>query len=171
MTALSPVRAVVLHCSASAWGSAAVIDGWHRERGFTSIGYHWVVSNGRTHSAKVYDSAWDGAIEQGRPESVAGAHAEGRNHDTIGVCMIGNGAFTPRQLAVTAELLGAIMLAHKIPILRLLGHCEVPSGMRQGKTCPNYPMDVMRSTVSECMLRGIDAEVAGVYALAREVRP
>ena len=171
MTALSPVRAVVLHCSASAWGSAAVIDGWHRERGFTGIGYHWVICNGRTHSAKKFDELWDGAIEQGRPESVAGSHAQGRNHDTIGVCMIGDAAFTPRQLEVTANLLGAIMISHKIPILRLLGHYEVPSGARQGKTCPNYPMDVMRSVVSERMISGIDPEVAGIYALAREVRP
>ena len=49
---------IIIHCSATPRGvdySAADIDKWHRQRGFSKIGYHYVIR-------------LDGKIEKGRDE-------------------------------------------------------------------------------------------------------
>lgn len=50
---------------------SSVKDGW------AGIGYHFVIRK-------------DGTIERGRPLSVVGAHAQGDNLHTIGICMARN---------------------------------------------------------------------------------
>lgn len=71
---------IVIHCSATPEGrdvSAADIRRWHmRDRGFTDIGYHFVVR-------------LDGRVEAGRRLGVAGAHCRGYNRHSIGICYIG----------------------------------------------------------------------------------
>ena len=52
------IDTIVIHQSDSAFGNAAVIDEWHRERGWSGIGYHWVILNGRIH-ASAADAARD----------------------------------------------------------------------------------------------------------------
>ena len=96
---------VIIHHSASGFGNAALIDHWHRERGWSGIGYHGVILNGWL-TSKLYNRHFDGIIESGRPFDddnlidpwETGAHTRGKNHK-IGVCMIGNnGQFTDKQL-------------------------------------------------------------------------
>jgi len=54
------------------------IHGWHRQRGFSGIGYHYVIRR-------------DGTIERGRPINITGAHAKANGHNnlSIGVCLVG----------------------------------------------------------------------------------
>jgi len=55
---------IILHCSATPEGRHVTvrdIDRWHRDRGFSEIGYHHVIY-------------LDGSIHRGRPEEKAGAH-------------------------------------------------------------------------------------------------
>lgn len=69
---------IIIHCSATRAGqdfTAADIDRWHRQRGFRSIGYHFVVR-------------LDGTIEPGRDVALDGAHCTGWNHRSIGICYI-----------------------------------------------------------------------------------
>ena len=40
------IKKVIIHCSDSDFGTASVIDGWHKERGWDGIGYHYVITNG-----------------------------------------------------------------------------------------------------------------------------
>ena len=70
---------IIIHCSATRAGqdfTAADIDRWHRQRGFRSIGYHFVVR-------------LDGTVEPGRDVALDGAHCTGWNHRSIGICYIG----------------------------------------------------------------------------------
>ena len=70
---------IIIHCSATAEGKdfrAADIDRWHRQQGFKSIGYHFVVR-------------LNGEVERGRPIAEVGAHCKGHNATSIGVCYIG----------------------------------------------------------------------------------
>lgn len=70
---------IIIHCSATRAGqdfTAADIDHWHRQRGFRSIGYHFVVR-------------LDGTVEPGRDVALDGAHCTGWNHRSIGICYIG----------------------------------------------------------------------------------
>jgi N-acetylmuramoyl-L-alanine amidase len=76
---MRPLNEIIIHCSATPEGkhfTAADIDRWHRERGWSGIGYHFVV-------------LLDGTVEKGRPIEKVGAHVEGRNVGTVGVCYIG----------------------------------------------------------------------------------
>lgn len=100
---------VVVHCSATratADIGLTEIRGWHIARGFTDIGYAVVIRR-------------SGIIELGRDLKAIGAHVEGHNADTVGVCMVGgldaSGQpecnYLPAQwaaLAITRRFLSAI---------------------------------------------------------------
>jgi len=108
---------VIVHCSDSSFGNAALITKWHVvERKFETIGYHFVILNGRI-SAYKHNAYFDGHLETGRPLDddkdmeldEAGAHAFGYN-DSIGICLIGlSGTFTEAQLRT---------LLHTVRLLR-----------------------------------------------------
>jgi len=68
---------IVVHHSASADVSAAEIHRWHRARGWSGIGYHYVIRK-------------NGNIELGRPVDTVGAHTSGYNSTSIGICLTGN---------------------------------------------------------------------------------
>lgn len=70
-------KGVVLHHSASHDVSANTIDGWHKERGWDGVGYHFVIR-------------FDGSIEVARDWKKAGAHAVGRNTTHLGICFTGD---------------------------------------------------------------------------------
>lgn len=70
---------IIIHCSDSPEGrndKAEDIRKWHKQRGFSDIGYHYVID-------------LDGTVEQGRPIEQAGAHCTGHNSNSIGICYIG----------------------------------------------------------------------------------
>lgn len=69
----------MVHCTATQEGRnfmANDIDRWHKQRGWKSIGYHYVVD-------------LNGNIEKGRPDWKIGAHVKGHNHHSIGVVYVG----------------------------------------------------------------------------------
>lgn len=97
---------IYIHCSDSAFGNAATIALWHKERGFSTIGYHRVILNGKL-SGKAVDKRFDGHVETGRPLDFnnhvesweMGAHVLGHNSKSVGLCLIGkSGKFTQRQM-------------------------------------------------------------------------
>ena len=70
---------ITLHVSATKEGvdiGRDEIDRWHKNKGWSMIGYHYVIQ-------------LDGTIEIGRPESKMGSHVRGYNKNNIGVCIIG----------------------------------------------------------------------------------
>lgn len=88
----------VIHHTASHDVSAETIDGWHRERGFDGIGYHFVIRA-------------DGDIEHGRSITKLGAHAKGRN-DYIGIVLTGHDMFTQSQIASLKKLIKDLGITH-----------------------------------------------------------
>ncbi len=52
-----------------------MVNDWHRDRGWTGMGYHYLVR-------------LDASIERGRPRWALGAHDEGENADSIGICVV-----------------------------------------------------------------------------------
>lgn len=70
---------LIIHCSATFPGQdvgVREIDAWHRARGFNGIGYHYVIR-------------LDGTLENGRRIALAGAHCQGQNARSIGICYVG----------------------------------------------------------------------------------
>lgn len=94
---VSTINRLVVHCSMSSFGTAEIIDQWHKERGWDKIGYHYVIGNGFKLKHGDYDPNLDGKIETGRSLGQVGAHVKGFNRDSIGVCLVGDRLFTARQ--------------------------------------------------------------------------
>jgi len=73
---------IILHHSLSGFGDVENIRRWHTMpppagHGWSDVGYHFVITR-------------DGITQTGRDVRLVGAHAFGRNRDSIGVCLIGN---------------------------------------------------------------------------------
>lgn len=121
---------VILHCSDSAWGNAAEITRWHLERKFTTIGYHYVILNGKLSSTKQHNY-FDGHIETGRALDddkdmeldEIGAHAFGYNR-AVGICLIGkSGEFTKAQIGSLQFLVRK--LREQFGEIKVLQHSDV----------------------------------------------
>jgi N-acetylmuramoyl-L-alanine amidase len=123
------INKIIVHCSATPEGrnvSAATIDKWHKERGWSGIGYHYVVK-------------LDGSIEYGRMVDKVGAHCKGHNKSSIGICYIGGcdsdmkakDTRTPQQIASMLELIRILKKLH--PGVEVFGHRDFST-----KECPSF---------------------------------
>ena len=145
---------IYVHSSDSKFGDAALIDEWHKARGWSSptgkhIGYHYVVLNGRRVTAKKYVKEHDGIIEAGRPETEQGAHVSGENWCSLGVCLIGDkeALFSVPQLRSVIFLLRELVKKHELSWSSIFGHYQAATGVAQGKTDPGFEIDVLRALV------------------------
>lgn len=130
---MRPIRAIIIH-HAGAPADAETIDRWHRERGWSGIGYHYVIRA-------------DGQAEPGRPERVAGAHAKGVNATTLGICM----GVDAREGVPELCYQGAVLLAANLCRRFGLGAGDVRGHSEVGTTetvCPVIDMDSFRAEVA-----------------------
>jgi N-acetylmuramoyl-L-alanine amidase len=126
---------IVIHCSDSPQGrgdNAETIDRWHKERGWSGIGYHFVILE-------------DGTIEAGRDIDKQGAHAKGYNH-YIGICLIGIDKFTDKQFESLKALVSGLMENYDIMPNKVLGHYQVD---KHGKTCPNFDIVEFKNKIKD----------------------
>lgn len=124
------IEEIILHCSATPEGrevTVADITRWHRERGFRTIGYHWLVR-------------LDGSVEAGRPEDEIGAHCLGHNARSIGVCYAGGcdkSGKKPKDTRTPAQRESLLRLVEDLrrryPGATVHGHCEFAA-----KACPCF---------------------------------
>lgn len=73
------INKIIIHCTATPEGRDVSVDDirqWHLDRGWSDIGYHYVI-------------ALNGEIQEGRPEEKIGAHTKGHNSDSIGIAYVG----------------------------------------------------------------------------------
>ena len=125
------INEIVVHCSATPEGkhfTVEDIDRWHRQRGWSGIGYHSVIY-------------LDGTRHIGRPIERIGAHVAGRNRTTIGICYIGGLTVEGRRAKDTrtaAQKKGLIdemaMLIEAVPTIGTIsGHRDYAN-----KACPCF---------------------------------
>jgi len=142
--------AIIIHHSATGEGDAAIIDKWHREKGWDGVGYDFVIGNGT-------DSG-DGEVEptfRWRGQ-LTGAHTGGTpgnwaNEEAIGICLIGDfdhTAPTSRQLDSLIKLVRFLQQRYHIPRSRIYGHGTTPGG--HDTDCPGrrFPMNWLKSNAS-----------------------
>ena len=141
------IKQIIIHCSDSEFGSASLIKEWHtKERGWSDIGYHYVITNGVREYCRPYQYNIDGLIQEGRPLSVAGAHVKGHKADSIGICLIGKNHFTAKQLYdALPTLLRVLMASYQLPVDSIKGHNELDPK----KTCPNFSVNDLRNLLKE----------------------
>lgn len=124
------INEIIVHCSATPEGRDYTVEDikrWHLRRGFSTIGYHYVVYR-------------DGSVHEGRSVDVSGAHCTGHNSHSIGVCYIGGLAAdgkTPKDTRTAAQREG---LAWLIRSLRDVYPRAVVHGHREfaNKACPCF---------------------------------
>lgn len=124
------IKELIVHCSATPEGkdySVDTIRQWHLQRGFSDIGYHYIIYR-------------DGSIHIGRDESIIGAHCTGHNINSIGICYIGGCASdgkTPKDTRTTEQKQSLVKLLKelktKYPQASIHGHRDFSS-----KACPSF---------------------------------
>ncbi len=125
---LSEIQYVVLHHSATASGNADVFREYHKSLGWSDIGYHFVICNGQ--------GGEDGEVQPGRPVTMVGAHAIGYNHNSLGICLVGDFTKTKptkAQLESLRKMLRLKMREYNIAAECILGHNEVAA-----TACPGH---------------------------------
>ena len=94
---------IVIHCTqtpADMDFGVEKVTSWHKNRGFDTIGYHYLIKR-------------DGTLQVGRDEDVVGAHAVAVNGTSVGVALVGGGTinmgwennFTPIQFETLKSII------------------------------------------------------------------
>lgn len=177
---MRPLNEIIVHCSATPpdWRGTqplnfkvAEIRRWHVEdRGWSDIGYHYIIDR-------------DGKVADGRPLDRVGAHVQGHNTGTVGVCLLGGAGssatdafednFTPEQDRALRALIA--QLQAKYPsIMKVSGHNQYAAKACPGFDAPRWharqaPRTATESTTIRAsagqVVSGAGAVVGGVAAL------
>lgn len=136
---------IVVHCSATKPNldiGAKEIKEWHTApppfgHGWKDIGYHAVIRI-------------DGRLEAGRATDAIGAHVEGYNHNSFGICLVGGldykgnpaNTFTPAQMTKLAGYIKEVLKIY--PNAKVVGHRDFPN---VNKACPCFDVKAWWSTI------------------------
>ena len=125
------INLIVVHCSATRPASTVTVADltkWHQARGFRTSGYHYVIYQ-------------NGTVHTGRPLSDVGAHVEGLNANSIGVCYIGGlnqttskaeDTRTPEQKEALENVIKELL--EHFPNSKVCGHRDLsPDANHNGK--------------------------------------
>lgn len=124
---------IILHHAEAKSASVEEVNRWHLERGWTGIGYHFYIRK-------------DGRIYRGRPEWAVGAHAQGHNGRSVGICVEGAYMTETMPKAQFDALVGLVREEMaKYPGAKVLRHRDVNS-----TDCPgdNYPWEALLAALS-----------------------
>ena len=129
----------IIHCTATKPSmdiGYEEINRWHRERGFLSCGYHFIIKR-------------NGVIEDGRTTDAVGAHCRGKNHNSIGIAMVGGVTqedhtkaednFLPEQWESLKKLIEELHTQY--PEAQVKGHYHFSD-----KFCPSFDVDEWAKT-------------------------
>lgn len=123
------INDIIVHCTATPEGrpvSLEEVNRWHIEKGFNGIGYHYLI-------------LLNGDVVSGRKLELPGAHCEGHNANSIGICYVGGldrllqpkDTRTPLQKTAMRTLL--VDLKRKFPNAAIHGHRDYST-----KACPCF---------------------------------
>lgn len=147
------INKIIVHCTDTKpnvdW-HASDIDNCHKKKGWTGIGYHFVVCR-------------DGSIELGRPVSKIGAHCKGQNETSIGVCYVGgqddkgnhSDTRTTAQKHALLQLLQNLTNKYHCPIY---GHRDFAR-----RDCPCFDAHVEYKFMFDALLRQQRKEIDDVF--------
>lgn len=124
------IESIIVHCADTRTDqnfSVKDVREWHKTRGFNDVGYHYYIR-------------LSGSIEKGRPIEKIGAHCEGHNSRSIGICFEGgknpNGSKWDKPKTEQINSFKSLYesLINRFGELSLHGHYMFSSH----KTCPNF---------------------------------
>ena len=142
---------IALHHAEAVSCTVQDIHQWHLSNGWTGIGYHFFVRK-------------DGSIYRGRPIWTVGAHVQGMNDRSIGICAEGDyhnkdTVMPEAQKKAIKELLE--YLKGLYPNAKVAGHREIGDS-----NCPGqyYPLEEMKNYESEAEKMQEFKDIEGHYA-------
>ena len=119
--------------------TAAMMEQWHLAKGWEGLGYHYVIHK-------------NGDVWLGRPEHNHGAHTEGKNSNSIGICVSGNFDVTlptVEQENSLRELMKGLMLEYSIPKQNIVPHRSFAKKTCYGKRLSNtWAQDLLNPVVA-----------------------
>lgn len=125
------INRIIVHCTATPEGRIETVESirrMHKAKGWADIGYHYLIGlNGER---------WNG-----RNVNLVGAHCEGYNANSIGVCYVGGcdknmkakDTRTDKQKAALIALLKDLRKLY--PKAKIVSHRDLD---RKGKACPSF---------------------------------
>ena len=115
---------IILHHAAAKECSPEDIHQWHLNRGWSGIGYNFVVRK-------------NGQVFRGRPEDTVGAHTSNFNSTSIGICFEGDFRYEePTNVQVDAGKELVAYLKQKYGISKVKRHCDLNNTSCPGKLFP-----------------------------------
>lgn len=147
MDELKQVTHIIIHHSNSGYHSIRSIKRMHVNKNkWEDIGYHFLIGNGLL--------TRDGKLYYGRDENLVGAHIKGRNHYSLGVCLIGNmdkHPLTKKQMKKLISFLVELCETYGVEPENIRGHNEFSEVT---KTCPGKftDMDKIREEVKALLV-------------------
>lgn len=124
---------IVIHHADASVCDARTIDRWHKQNGWSGIGYHFLVR-------KI-----GGIVEIGRPLDTIGAHCLNHNSDSIGICFEGDfdkEQMSNEQLKTGQELIANLRSTYGKDI-KIVRHKDLMATDCPGK---NFPFDKLIAT-------------------------
>ena len=128
------ITLIIIHCSATPQGSSLSFEECRRDhimhRHFRDIGYHYYITR-------------DGVVHEGRPIEKVGAHCEGHNSHSIGVCYEGgldaNGKPADTRTDAQRKALKSLIedLHQRFPKALIVGHHD----LNPNKACPGFKVN------------------------------
>lgn len=132
MKPIGLIRFITIHASATTPSmdiGVEEVTQWHLDRGWSDIGYHWLIRR-------------DGTWEKGRPSVYQGAHVGGFNSGNLGICMVGGlkeGTKTPENNFTDPQWVTLFervrMLHENFPEAVIMGHNGFPGHEARGCPC------------------------------------
>lgn len=124
---------IVVHCSDTYTSmdiGADEIRKWHKGRGWKDIGYHFVIRR-------------DGSVEKGRALRAVGAHVQGYNSVSVGICLVGGKAdngrpednFAEAQMTSLKTLIDRLLL--EFEQAKVTGH----NSLNSNRACPCFNVE------------------------------
>ncbi|MDC4242499.1 MULTISPECIES: N-acetylmuramoyl-L-alanine amidase [Bacillota] len=123
-------KKIIIHNADSYSCSVYDIDRWHKENGWSGIGYHYFIRK-------------DGTIYIGRPENAIGAHTKNHNSTSIGICLEGKFMVekpTNIQINSLYELISDIIQRRNY--MPIYGHKDL-----NNTNCPGekFPLEILKN--------------------------
>lgn len=124
------IKEIIVHCTATPEGRIETVQSirnMHKAKGWSDIGYHYLIG-------------LNGECWEGRNVNLIGAHCEGHNSNSIGVCYVGGvdkkmqakDTRTEKQKYALVALLKDLRKLY--PKAKIYGHHD----FNKGKSCPCF---------------------------------
>ena len=154
---------IALHHAAAKTCTADQIDEWHKANGWSGIGYHFFVRK-------------DGSIYRGRPLDSIGAHVQGMNDCSVGICAEGDYDVEEEMPAAQKSAIKALLryLKDIYPSAKIVGHRDIGDSDCPGRYYPVFEMqyyykdeeeiDMEQINELKLIIAGLNAVVAAQAA-------